>query len=120
MARHNREGRGVDQHDQEYVISYQPDWLRYVKVTRQLTNGRQSTLTLFKNPSRRQESPPGHRVRTRITCASQDLDIEVTVNDAGCAIRQVRVACSVGGTGRGGEEEIAFTLVNGLPTKSDG
>ena len=50
MARHNRDGQGADQRGQEYEISYQPDWLRLVKVTRTLETGRQSTKTLFKNP----------------------------------------------------------------------
>ncbi|NIP13532.1 MAG: hypothetical protein GWN02_28120, partial [Gemmatimonadetes bacterium] len=50
MARHNRDGQGSDQRDCEYAISYQPDWLRQVKVTRLLPTGRQSTKTLFTNP----------------------------------------------------------------------
>jgi hypothetical protein len=50
MARHNREASGSDQRGFEYTISYQPDWLRQVKVTRLLETGRQSTKTLFVNP----------------------------------------------------------------------
>ena len=51
MARHNRDGEGVDQRGHGYVVSYQPDWLRLVKVTRDLESGRQSTKTLFRNPA---------------------------------------------------------------------
>ena len=36
MGRHNREGRGADQQGYEYQLNYQPDWLRLVKVTREL------------------------------------------------------------------------------------
>jgi len=50
LARHNREGQGADQRGFEYAVNYQPDWLRQVKVTRQLETGRQSTKTLFRNP----------------------------------------------------------------------
>ena len=56
MARHNREGKGADQLGQQYGISYQPDWLRLVKVTRDLESGRQSTKTLFRNPPEKKEA----------------------------------------------------------------
>ncbi|MDX1645629.1 MAG: hypothetical protein R3304_00690, partial [Longimicrobiales bacterium] len=64
MARHNREGSGADQRGFEYDVSYQPDWLKLVKVTRQLESGRQSTKTLFKNPMER-EAEPGEPGRPR-------------------------------------------------------
>jgi hypothetical protein len=68
MARHNRVARGSDQRGETYELSYQPDWLRLVKVTRTLESGRQSTKTLFKNRrsgSRRRASGPhaGRRAR---------------------------------------------------------
>ena len=53
MARHNRDARGTDQRGYDYEISYQPDWVRLIKVTRTLESGRQSTKTLFKNPAQR-------------------------------------------------------------------
>ena len=59
MARHNRDGYGADQRGYAYGVSYQPDWLRHVKVTRVLQTGRQSTKTLFRNPADRQEASPG-------------------------------------------------------------
>ena len=51
MGRHNREGKGADQLGYKYQVNYQPDWLRLVKVTRTLDSGRQSTKTLFRNPT---------------------------------------------------------------------
>jgi hypothetical protein len=70
MARHNRDARGTDQRGYDYEISYQPDWVRLIKVTRTLESGRQSTKTLFKNPAQREQSP-GSRVRTRVECKSR-------------------------------------------------
>ncbi|MDZ7780881.1 MAG: hypothetical protein U5R14_13250 [Gemmatimonadota bacterium] len=108
MARHNRDGTGADQRGYVYGVSYQPDWLRLVKVTRQLESGRQSTKTLFRNPGL-PEAQPGERVRTRITSADQDLDFEVAVTDPGSAVRRVRVAYEVS-AGDGRTEEVEFTL----------
>jgi len=67
MARHNREGQGADQRGSHYGICYQPDWLRHVKVTRDLETGRQSTKTLFRNPAKKSEGEPGDKIRTRVT-----------------------------------------------------
>ena len=119
MARHNREGRGADQRGKEYIVSYQPDWLRLVKVSRALEHGRQSTLTLFRNPSAWREGAPGDRVRTRITSPEQGLDVEVVVNDPNAAVRCVRVSCLVPGEGtEGTQEEVMLTLVNGLQDRT--
>lgn len=116
MARHNRDGKGSDQRGFEYSISYQPDWLRLVKVTRDLESGRQSTKTLFRNPASRQEAPPGDRIRTRITSSDQGLDFEVWVTDSQEAVARVQVSCKVPSGRRGGRnEELVFTLENGLP-----
>lgn len=108
MARHNREGSGADQRGFEYGVSYQPDWLRLVKVTRQLETGRQSTKTLFRNPEG-PEAAPGDRVRTRITSDDQSIDFEVAVSDPRTAVRRVRVTYEVPGEG-GRMEEVEFTL----------
>lgn len=116
MARHNREGDGEDQRGFRYTVSYQPDWLRHVKVTRLLETGRQSTKTLFRNPADRREAQPGDRVRTRITSVDQGLDVEVTVDDGSQAVHRVRFACRVPpADGRGPDEEVEFTLENDLP-----
>lgn len=90
MARHNREGQGIDQLGRSYQVSYQPDWLRQVKVTRELLSGRQSTRILFRNP----EAPisePGSRVRTRIECAELGLEFEISIEDPHGVVRRITV-----------------------------
>ena len=109
MARHNREGLGADQRGFEYGVSYQPDWLKLVKVTRLLESGRQSTKTLFRNPAGGPEAEPGDRIRTRITSADQYLDFEVAVTDPRAAVKRVRIAYEVPGE-NGRTEEVEFTL----------
>jgi hypothetical protein len=99
VARHNREGSGADQRGFEYGVSYQPDWLKQVKVTRQLETGRQSTKTLFRNPNG-PEAEPGERIRTRIVSADQALDFEVALIDPRAAVRRVRIAYEVPGDER--------------------
>jgi hypothetical protein len=88
MARHNRDARGSDQRGESYELSYQPDWLRLVKVTRALESGRQSTKTLFKNSARR-EQPPGRRVRTRVVSRDQKVDFEIELDDPRGIVRRV-------------------------------
>jgi hypothetical protein len=115
MARHNRDGDGTDQRGFEYRVSYQPDWLRFVKVTRDLETGRQSTKTLFRNPADAAEAEPGERVRTRIVSPDQGIDFEVAINDPSGAIVRIRVAYQL--TGENGEkEEVEFTLDDRLPS----
>lgn len=117
MARHNREGQGTDQRGFSYQLSYQPDSLRQVKVTRTLPNGRQSTMTLFRNPAERAEAAPGDQVRTRITCEEQKLDVEVFFRANGTGVRQLQVQVEVParrGAG-GGMEAVVFTLDHDLP-----
>ena len=109
MARHNREGAGADQRGFEYGVSYQPDWLKLVKVTRQLETGRQSTKTLFRNPAPGPEAQPGERIRTRIVSADQALDFEVALTDPRAAVRRVRIAYTVPNE-NGRTEEVEFTL----------
>ncbi|MEJ2538696.1 MAG: hypothetical protein P8188_01725 [Gemmatimonadota bacterium] len=114
MARHNREGSGEDQSGHPYEVSYQPDWLRMVKVTRSLASGRQSTKILFRNPLDRRETDPGDRVRTGIRSPDQGLDLEVAIRDPEAVVTRIRVACRVP-DGRGSTEEVEFLLKGRLP-----
>ena len=115
MARHNRDGHGVDQRGYGYVIGFQPDWLRYVKVTRDLETGRQSTKALYKNPADIREAEPGDRVRTRVTSEEQKLDFEVTIDDPHRAVRRIRVIYELPGRDGRREEEVEFSLEGLLP-----
>lgn len=110
MARHNREGHGADQRGFEYAVNYQPDWLKQVKVTRQLETGRQSTKTLFRNSQDMPEAEPGDRVRTRITSGGQQLDFEVCLSDPRAAVRRIRVSYALPSPDGTREEEVEFTL----------
>lgn len=112
MARHNREGEGTDQHGARYTISYQPDWLRQIKISRTLSGSRrQSTKTLFRNPASCAERDPGDRVRTRVTSRDGKIDFEVTVTDQGGQIEQV-VVTSRAADGKG---DITFIIDGSLP-----
>lgn len=113
MARHNREGRGVDQHGDLWMISYQPDWLRRVKISRRLPDGRRrSTLTLFRNPARRAEDEPGKVIRTRIAAADGSVDIQVALEDRRSAVDEVVLVTSKP-VGRRAEE-VRFVIQGGL------
>lgn len=90
MARHNRDARGSDQRGFDYEISYQPDWLRLIKVTRTLESGRQSTKTLYRNAGA-PEQPAGPKVRTRVVSAEQGVDVEVDVNDPNGVVKRIIV-----------------------------
>lgn len=90
MGRHNRDGRGRDQASCEYEISYAPDWLSHIKVTRMLEHGRQSTMTLFRSPEPPRK-PTGKQVRTHVKCAELGLDFEVILKDPGEQVVRVAV-----------------------------
>ncbi len=111
MGRHNREARGADQRGYDYEISYQPDWLHQIKVTRTLENGRQSTKILFRNPTPR-EQPPGPKSRTRITSAEQRLDVEVDLDDPHGVVRRI-IVVTAPGTADTSEEELEFIIQRG-------
>ena len=82
MARHNREARGVDQLGTLWSISYQPDWLSRIKISRQLPGDRRrSMVTLFRNPARRAEASPGKVVRTGVSAVDGSVDFRVAVED---------------------------------------
>jgi hypothetical protein len=114
MARHNRDGVGTDQHGAEYVISYQPDWLRQIKISRTLSgSNRQSTKTLFRNPATYAERSPGSTVRTRVRSKDGKLDFEVTVADKARHVDQI-VVTSRAADGKG---DITFIIDASLPGK---
>jgi hypothetical protein len=116
MARHNREGEGTDQHGARYTISYQPDWLRQIKISRTLSkSSRQSTKTLFRNPASFAERPPGDQVRTRLTSADGKLDFEITVAEKAQQVEQVVVTSRTAD----GKEEITFIIDGSLPGPGD-
>ena len=119
MGRHNREGRGADQQGYEYQVNYQPDWLRMVKVTRTLDSGRQSTKTLFRNPTRYRMEAPSEKVRTRIVSPAQGLDMEVAVSDPEGCVHRVQVTCMIP-TEDGGSDEVVYTLENSVPPATRG
>ncbi len=108
MARHNREGRGEDQRGRGYVVSYQPDWFRQVKVTRGLDGGRQSTRTLLRNPEEPQ-ADPGPRVRTAVACDEMGIEFEVVLHDPGRVVRRIVVE-TVAPDGEDAGETVTFSV----------
>ena len=108
MSRHNRDGSGSDQRGHEYDISYQPDWLYQIKVTRTLESGRQSTKTLFRNPAAPEQSA-GSRIRTRIASADPRLDFEVVLHDPRQVVRRVIVE-TVSVDEKGPQGVVVFSL----------
>jgi hypothetical protein len=115
MARHNRDVRGTDQRGDSYELSYQPDWLRLVKITRTLESGRQSTKTLFRNGGKREQAP-GTRVRTRIVSPDQKIEFEIEIEDPQGIVRRVIVETA---PPAGGADRLVFSI-DGQPAKRKG
>lgn len=115
MARHNREGRGVDQHGDLWTVSYQPDWLRWVKISRELPDGRRrSTKTLFRNPARRAEDEPGKVIRTRVVAADGSAEFQVALEDRTSVVEELVVELRKP-RGRRKPELIRFHVRGGMP-----
>lgn len=114
MARHNREARGVDQLGTLWSISYQPDWLSRLKISRQLPGDRRrSMVTLFRNPARRAEASPGRAVRTGVTAVDGSTDFRISVEDPDGIVESVVV---VARKKRGRSKEIVkFVFESRLP-----
>jgi hypothetical protein len=108
MGRHNRDGRGEDQHGRRYEVAYPPDWLHQVKVSRGLENGRQSTKILLRNPEAPTQ-PPGGRVRTRVACEELGLEFELALRDGAGAVRRIVVETVIPEGPEAGEV-VSFTL----------
>ena len=111
MGRHNREARGADQRGFDYDISYQPDWMRLIKVTRTLETGRQSTKILFRNSTPR-EHPTAPKVRTRIASPEQSLDVEVDINDPHGVVKRI-IVVTAPRSGVSSGDELEFTILGG-------
>ena len=118
MARHNRDARGTDQRGADYEISYQPDWLRQIKVTRTLASGRQSTKTLFRNPARR-EQKPGEKVRTRIRSRSEPVEFEIGLDDPNAVVTRIVVETRIPGKS-GHDGSVVFTIDERRPPPGQG
>ncbi len=110
MARHNREASGVDQRGFRYRISYQPDWLDRIRVTRRLPTGRQSTRTLFRNPARVRERREGGLVRTTIESREQDLKVEIVFRAEAGQVGEIEVQWSAAGGIDPFLDRVSFTL----------
>ena len=112
MSRHNRRGAGVDQRGYHYSISYPPDWLDRVRVTRKLPSGRQSTKTLFRNPRRDPGTDPGASVRIGIASADQDINIEAAFRTDAAHMGRIVVEWRDPAPAPGGrrQERILFTF----------
>lgn len=116
MARHNRTARGSDQRGDTYEVSYQPDWLRLVKVTRTLESGRQSTKTLFKNPGKREQAP-GQKIRTRVACRNQQVEFEIELDDPQGVVRRIVVETAPEGSA---DERLVFSIDGQAPPRRRG
>lgn len=116
MSRHNRHGGGTDQRGFHYHISYQPDWLDRIRVTRRLPTGRQSTKTLFRNPSRRPESDVGGLIRTMIESPEQDLRVEVALRADADRVGEMEVVWVSNGGPEPAMDRVSLTL-QGFPPR---
>ena len=114
MARHNREARGLDQLGNLWRISFQPDWFRFLKISRPLPKGRRrSSLTVIRNPARAAEASPGRSIRTRITSMDGEVDVAVSLEDRDMVVDHVVVAVR---RKRGRKTELVkFFIQGGLP-----
>jgi hypothetical protein len=118
MARHNRVARGTDQRGDTYEVSFQPDWLRLVKVTRMLESGRQSTKTLFKNATRREQSP-GQKIRTRVVAREQRLEFEIELDDPLGVVRRIIIETTPSGA-TSADDRLIFSIDSQAPAKRRG
>lgn len=114
MARHNRDDRGVDQHGELWQLSYQPDWLKRLKISRRLPDrDRRSTVTLFKNGADRAQSETGKVVRTRVRAADGSVDIELSLEDRTEVVESI-VVVTRRTRKNGRSERLEFVLEDGL------
>lgn len=120
MSRHNKPATGTDQLGFHYRISYPPDWLDRIKVTRKLASGRQSTKTLFRNPVRIPAAAPGGLIRIRIASEQQNLEVEANVDAAPDHIGELVVHWRKPGAIEPGTSAVSFTFVGFAPAARSG
>lgn len=114
MARHNQEARGVDQRGQMWKISFQPDWLSRLKISRKLGGERRrSSLTVFRNPARRAESKPGKIIKTGLRALDGSAEFRISVEDPMEMIESITVVAKKKRGRR--TEEIRFKLEARMP-----
>ena len=111
MPRHNRDATGADQRGFSYDISYQPDWLWRIKVTRRLTSGRQSTKVLFRNPASRPAEPPPAHVRIRLSSTKQSLEVDATIGTSEGGVRSFQIDWAAAGDPNPRRNRVTFTFV---------
>lgn len=113
MARHNRDAKGVDQHGDLWHLSYHPDWMRRVKISRRLPDrSRRSTVTLFKNEAERARAEPAKVVRTRVRAADGSTEFEISLEDRTGSVESVVVVTRRNRGDR--EERVEFVLEDDL------
>ena len=120
MSRHNRDADGTDQLGFRYRISYPPDWLDRIKVTRRLPSGRQSTKTLFRNPVRIPAADPSGLLRITIESGQQDLLVEASVRADADRICELAVTWRGDQTTVSANSNVRFTLVGFAPNARSG
>lgn len=76
-------------------------------------------MILFRNPAGHRQDPPAGRVRTRIVCVRQGVDVEVAVRADHERLSSVTVTCNVPCVEGEGLEEVIFILEGGLPPVPD-
>ena len=81
MARHNRTTAGVDQLGNLWRISYQPDWLRHLKLSQRVFGCRRTSRTVLRNPEERALTLPGRKIRTALGLADGAGEVAVTLED---------------------------------------
>lgn len=113
MARHNRDAKGVDQHGDLWHLSYHPDWMRRVKISRRLPDrSRRSTVTLFKNEQERARAEPAKVIRTRVKAADGSTEFEISLEDRTGSVESIVVVTRQERSN--GEERVEFVLEDDL------
>src|SRR5690606_18074140 len=111
-ARPNQTLRATGPLDRHFELSYQPDWVSRISMSRTV-DGAPTTTTLFANPGYR-ERMPGPVVRTRIASPEHGLHFAAILNDPDHVVKRVIVE-TVATDAAGEEEEVTFTIEDHLP-----